>query len=101
MSKSRPLTFPACNIGITAITVKAASTHRVLLKIKDFRIGHSVKNLAQRALFFAPRAYQQFDRSSSFFSGHTLNVGETTDNFPRPLPITHPTHQNFPPADSP
>ena len=56
-----PLALPARNVGIAAITVKAAPTHRVLLKIKNLWIGHAVKNLAQRALLFTPRAYQQFD----------------------------------------
>jgi hypothetical protein len=56
-----PLALPARNIGITPITVKAAPTHLILLKIKNLWIRHAVKNLAQRALLFTPRAYQQFD----------------------------------------
>ena len=75
----RPFTLPTCNIRITAITIHDASTHIILFEIKSLWIGHAIENLAQGALFFAPRADQQLYGSSTSFSGHGLNVGEGTD----------------------
>jgi hypothetical protein len=49
ISKPFPLALAAANIGVTPITIHAASTDCILFEIKDFWVRHPVKDLAQGA----------------------------------------------------
>jgi hypothetical protein len=55
LAHARPVTGFTGNIWITSIAFHATPTHRILLKVKGFRIWHSINNLAERADLLAGR----------------------------------------------
>jgi hypothetical protein len=74
----RPVTRSAVNIRINPIRTDTTPTHRILLKVKGFRIRHAIENGSERSYLSATRADESAD-SFAAFSGHGERVGEGAD----------------------
>ena len=78
-SKPFPLALAAANVWVTPITIHAATTNGILFEVKDFRVRHPVKDLAQGTYLPALRTGQELDGSPTSLSSHEMNIDEGTD----------------------
>jgi hypothetical protein len=65
LSEAFPFATPALNIRIASISIDAASTHGIFLKVEDFRIWHPIQNLPHRPESTTFGADQRLDSPAS------------------------------------
>jgi hypothetical protein len=88
ITKPRPVTRAATNIGIAPITIDATAPDGILFEVEFIRIWHSVNDLSQSANFRTPRTYQTADSLASLCI-HSTTLKLATD---KPANLSVPSY---------